>query len=89
MSKDISAAEAGFLEPVATVVRGMKRLRVKPGETVVVIGAGTMGILNAQVAKAFGAHVIVSELTQKSWIALHRWALRRLWTRRMATRWSR
>ncbi len=65
MSKNIPAAEAGFLEPVATVVRGMKRLREKPGETVVVIGAGTMGLLNAQVAKAFGAHVIISELTPK------------------------
>ena len=32
---------------------------------VVVIGAGTMGLLNAQVAKAFGAHVIISELTPK------------------------
>lgn len=65
VSKDIPAAEAGFLEPVATVVCGMKRLRVKPGETVVVIGAGTMGLLNAQVARAFGARVIITELTPK------------------------
>jgi len=65
MSKDIPAAEAGFLEPVATVVSGMKRLRVVPAETVVVLGAGTMGLLNAQVAKAFGARVIITELTQK------------------------
>lgn len=65
MSKDITAAEAGFLEPVSTVVSGAKKLRIKPGETVVVIGAGTMGLLNAQVAKAFGARVIISELTEK------------------------
>ncbi len=65
LSKNIPAAEAGFLEPVSTVVSGMKKLRVKPAETVVVIGAGTMGLVNAQVAKAFGARVIISELTPK------------------------
>jgi D-arabinose 1-dehydrogenase-like Zn-dependent alcohol dehydrogenase len=65
MSKDITPGEAGFLEPVGTVVSGIKKARVRPGETVVVIGAGTMGLVNAQVAKAFGARVIISELTQK------------------------
>ena len=65
MSKDLTPGEAGFLEPVATVVNGMKKLRVKPMETVVVIGAGTMGLVNAQVARAFGARVIVSELLDK------------------------
>ncbi len=65
VSKDIPAAEAGFLEPAATVICGMRRLRVQPGETVAVIGAGTMGLLNAQVARAFGARVIISELLPK------------------------
>ena len=61
MDKSLSSAEAGFLEPVATVVSGIKQLRVKPLETVCVVGAGTMGMLNAQVARAFGARVIISE----------------------------
>ena len=65
MNKDLPPEQAGFLEPVATVVSGIKRLRVKPMETVVVIGAGTMGLLNAQVARAFGARVIISELMDK------------------------
>ncbi|MBQ9988179.1 MAG: zinc-binding dehydrogenase [Clostridia bacterium] len=65
MNKDLPAAECGFLEPVSTAVSGMKKLRVKPGENVVVIGAGTMGLVNAQVAHAFGARVIVCELTDK------------------------
>lgn len=65
LSKDIAAGEAGFLEPVATVINGMKKLRVKPMETVAVIGAGTMGLVNAQVARAFGARVIVSDLMDK------------------------
>ena len=32
---------------------------------IVVIGGGTMGLVNAQVAKAFGARVIVSDISQK------------------------
>jgi len=56
---------AGFVEPVATVVYGMKKLRVKPGERVLVIGAGTMGNLNAQVARYFGARVSISDVSKK------------------------
>lgn len=62
MNRDLDAAEAGFLEPVATVVNGIRKLRVAPMETVAVIGAGTMGLLNAQVARAYGARVFVSEM---------------------------
>ena len=65
MNPDLSAAEAGFLEPVSTVCNGIEKLRLQPHETVVVIGAGTMGLVNAQVAKAFGGRVIVSELMEK------------------------
>lgn len=65
VSREIPAVEAAFLEPLATVVHGVKKLRVKPLENVVVIGAGTMGLLNAQAAKLFGARVIVTELVEK------------------------
>lgn len=65
VSNEISAQEAAFLEPLATVIHGMKKLRVKPLENVVVIGAGTMGLLNAQVAKQYGARVILTELSPK------------------------
>lgn len=65
VSSDLNPAEAGFLEPLATVLHGMKKLRVQPFETVVVIGAGTMGLINAQAAKAYGARVIVSEIMEK------------------------
>lgn len=61
----VKPSEAGFLEPLATVLHGMKKLRVKPFETVVVIGAGTMGLINAQAAKAYGCRVIVSEMLEK------------------------
>lgn len=62
---DIPADEAGFIEPLATAIRSIKRARVKAGEIVVIIGAGTMGMLNAQVARAYGAQVIISEPLKK------------------------
>jgi L-iditol 2-dehydrogenase len=62
MRKDLSPGEAAFMEPLATVVKGLEKLRLKPLETVVVIGGGTMGLLNAQAAKLMGSRVIVSEL---------------------------
>lgn len=65
MNPKLDPSEAGFLEPLATVCKGMEKLRIQPMETVVVIGAGTMGLLNAQAAKAKGARVIVSELMEK------------------------
>ena len=65
VSKDLSPSEAAFLEPLATVVKGLKKLRVKPMENVVIIGAGTMGLVNAQAAKANGCRVIVSEVMEK------------------------
>lgn len=65
VSKNLSFAEAGFLEPVATVIHGMKKVNIKPGEHMLVIGAGTMGLLNAQVGRLYGAQVVVSELLKR------------------------
>ncbi len=65
VSNDIPAAEAGFLEPVATVVQCVKKSRIHPMEDVVVVGGGTMGLVNAQVAKAWGARVIISDIDPK------------------------
>ena len=65
IAASVNPAEAGFLEPLATVLHGAKKLRLKPFDTVAVIGAGTMGLINAQVAKAYGCRVIVSEMIPK------------------------
>lgn len=65
LSKNISAAETSFLEPVATVVQCVRHARIQPTETVVVLGAGTMGLVNAQVAKAWGARVIITDISDK------------------------
>ena len=65
MSKDLTPGEACFLEPVATVCKGMRKTGVGPSDTVAVIGLGTMGSLNAQVAKTLGANVIMFDVSEK------------------------
>ena len=65
MSAEIEISEAAFLEPLATVVSGIHRLHLQPSDRVLVIGAGTMGILNALTAKAYGCSVYQSEIMEK------------------------
>lgn len=65
ISPKVEPSEAAFLEPLGTAVQGIRRLHARAGETALVIGAGTMGLLNAQVLRAEGCRVLVSELLEK------------------------
>jgi threonine dehydrogenase-like Zn-dependent dehydrogenase len=60
---DLSFVEAALSEPTACVVHAQRRLGITLGEDVLVIGGGTMGLLNMLVAKARGARVMLSELS--------------------------
>ena len=50
---------AVFIEPVSCVVHGVDRAGVQPGASIVIIGAGTVGLLMLQMAKYAGASKIV------------------------------
>lgn len=52
----ISFEAAALTEPAAVAYRGVEKLNIRPRDRVAVIGAGPIGLLAAQVAKAFGAH---------------------------------
>ncbi|WP_394237720.1 zinc-binding dehydrogenase [Niallia oryzisoli] len=66
MNRDLPASEAAFVEPLGSVLHGMRKIRLQGGyDTVVVIGGGTMGLLNAAAARAMGARVIVSGRGEK------------------------
>lgn len=59
---DLPAEIAAFAEPLACAVNGMKKIRANPGESVVIIGGGTIGLMFCQLMKASGAYpIIVSE----------------------------
>lgn len=53
-----------LVEPLACVFNAIERAKVQAGKYVLVIGAGPMGIMLAQVAESFGANVLVSERSQ-------------------------
>ncbi|MFP3854098.1 MAG: zinc-dependent alcohol dehydrogenase [Anaerolineales bacterium] len=61
VSKDVPLAHVSLSEPLACVLRSVKRAEIQAGERVVIIGAGLMGLLHLMLAKARGAVVIVSE----------------------------
>lgn len=54
--------QAIFVEPVNTVLKGVKTLNLEPDETVLVIGQGPIGILHASLALKTGAKVLTSDL---------------------------
>ncbi len=65
IEKDIPFEHSALTEPLACVLQGLRKLNIKQAETVAVIGAGTMGLLNVMAAVGRGAKVIVSEIDEK------------------------
>lgn len=62
VSESVDAAVEALMEPFACVLRGQNALRMQPGETVLVVGAGPIGVMHTKLARARGAgRVIVSE----------------------------
>jgi len=51
---------ATLIEPVACILRGQRMAGVTSGSRVAVVGAGSMGILEVQVARALGAAEVVA-----------------------------
>ena len=62
---NVSDLHAALIEPVTVAVHAVNVPELKSGDNVVVIGAGPIGVLTALVAKAKGANVIVSEVSEK------------------------
>lgn len=56
---EVSLQEAVMVEPVSVAVHAVKLADVRPGETVVIMGSGTIGLMVAAVVRQFGAHQII------------------------------
>jgi L-iditol 2-dehydrogenase len=57
---EISYEEATFIEPLACVLRGLRRARLQPGQSVLVIGSGIAGLLQLQLARLLGAGRVIA-----------------------------
>lgn len=66
LNDEISFAEASLVEPLSCVYNGQKRINIKPGDDVLVVGMGPIGLMHVMVCKLFGASkVIVADLSDE------------------------
>ncbi|MDR3772936.1 MAG: zinc-dependent dehydrogenase [Terracidiphilus sp.] len=54
--------QAAFVEPLNTVLKGVKLLNLAADDTVLVIGQGPIGLMHAALARRTGARVLTSDL---------------------------
>jgi len=59
---EIPFEQAAFLEPLNTVLKGVKMLHLAADDTVLVIGQGPIGLMHAALANRTGARVLTSDL---------------------------
>lgn len=56
----VTYEEASFMEPLACASRGQKSARLRPGQTVLVLGSGISGLLHVGLARALGAGLVAA-----------------------------
>jgi D-xylulose reductase len=66
LPRGMSAAEGAMMEPLAIGIEAAKKAAIKPGDTALVVGCGTIGIMCAISALAAGcAKVYISDVKQE------------------------
>ncbi|KAF9882983.1 hypothetical protein FE257_004368 [Aspergillus nanangensis] len=65
LPENLSLQEGALMEPLGVAVHIVKQASVKPGQSVVVFGAGPVGLLCCAVARAFGASKVIAVDIQK------------------------
>jgi len=58
----VSFEQASFVEPTSCCLKAVKKAQVSPGETVLVTGAGPIGLMFIMLVKYFGAQAIATDL---------------------------
>jgi L-iditol 2-dehydrogenase len=59
---NISFEEASFVEPTNCCLKAVKKAQIIPGQTVLVTGAGPIGLMFVMLVKYFGAKAIATDL---------------------------
>jgi L-iditol 2-dehydrogenase len=60
LPEEVSYDEGTFVEPLACVLRAQRIARLRPGQSVLVVGSGMTGILQVNLARASGAGRIIA-----------------------------
>ncbi|HTV59150.1 MAG TPA: alcohol dehydrogenase catalytic domain-containing protein [Verrucomicrobiae bacterium] len=61
LPSDVTFEDATFVEPVNTCLKAVRKARVAPGETVLVMGQGPIGMLLMMLARLEGAEIYTSD----------------------------
>jgi len=56
----LSFEEGSLLEPFGVAMHAIERTRIEPGDVVLVMGSGPIGIFAQQIAKASGASIVIA-----------------------------
>jgi L-iditol 2-dehydrogenase len=59
---DVSFEEASFVEPTNCCLKAVKKAQISPGQTVLITGAGPIGLMFIMLVKHFGATAIATDL---------------------------
>ena len=60
LPEEVSYEQGSFIEPLGTVVRGLREATIEPGDSVLVLGSGLIGLLHIKSAQALGAGRIIA-----------------------------
>ena len=59
---DITFEQASFVEPTNCCLKAVKKAQIAPGQTVLITGAGPIGLMFIMLVKYFGARAIATDL---------------------------
>ncbi len=59
---DVSFEEASFVEPTNCCLKAVKKAQIVPGQTVLITGAGPIGLMFIMLVKFFGAKALATDL---------------------------
>ena len=57
---EVTYEQGTFIEPLGTVVRGSRAAEVQPGDSMLILGSGLVGLLHIKLARAQGAGRIIA-----------------------------
>jgi len=65
LPKGLPLPSAALTEPLACAIRSLKKVGLQLGETLLICGAGTMGLLHMKMGMAMGAKVIICDIDKQ------------------------
>lgn len=71
----VSDDQAVFVEPLAAALQILEAVHISPRDRIVVIGAGKLGLLSAQVLKLVGADVVTVVRREKQAKLVEKWGI--------------